>query len=292
MNADDNWSEIDWRGTVDYHFTKDLMTYVTASKAYRAGQYTINILPNVPGPLQSDAFIEPVPPEKVINYELGFRTTWFDDRLRFNPTGFYMLWSNRQAARQIPDPTTPTQFRIGIVDSGDVDVYGVELDAQFAATDRLSFDGALGITHYKVKDPVANSGPYLFPAQASPSYNFGTTYSQPLGNAGSLAMNLSYAYIGPQQTHPTSGSDSSYELPGYGLVNGRLSWTSPGATNTISLFANNLLDKTYASYATRFGGGYWDAGSGAGVAAPPRSAIGAVRGRPREFGITFQHNFN
>ncbi len=25
------------------------MTYVTASKAYRAGQYTINILPNIPG---------------------------------------------------------------------------------------------------------------------------------------------------------------------------------------------------------------------------------------------------
>ena len=291
VNADDSWSEIDWRGTVDFHFTDSLMTYVTASKAYRAGQYTINILPNVPGPLQSDDFINPVPPEKVINYEVGFRTSWFDDRLRFNPTGYYMFWSSRQAARQIVDPSTPTGFRIGIVDSGDVDVYGAELDAQFAATDRLSFDGAFGLTHYKVKDPVANSGPYLFPAQASPSYNFGATFSQPLGSAGKLAFNANYAYIGPQQTHPTADSDSSYELPGYGLVNARIQWMSQGST-TVSLFANNLLDKTYASYATRFGGGYWDAGSGAGVAAPLRSALGAVRGRPREFGVTIQHNFN
>jgi len=292
VNADDNWSEIDWRGTVDYHFTDDFMSYVTASKAYRAGQYTINVLPNVPGPLQSDDFINPVPPEKVINYELGFRTSWFDHRLRFNPTGYYMIWSNRQAARQIVDPSTPTGFRIGIVDSGDVDVYGAEVDVQFAATKRLSFDGAFGLTHYKVKDPVANSGPYLFPAQASPSYNFGATYLQPLGDVGSLTINANYAYIGPQQTHPTAGTDSSYELPGYGLVNARIQWVTASARDTISLFANNLADKTYASYATRFGGGYWDAGSGAGVAAPPRSALGAVRGRPREFGITVQHNFH
>ncbi len=77
-----------------------------------------------------------------------------------------------------------------------------------------------------------------------------------------------------------------------GLMNSRLQWTSPSTKDTVSLFANNLLDKTYASYATRFGGGYWDAGSGAGVAAPLRSALGAVRGRPREFGVQYQHNFD
>lgn len=42
----------------------------------------------------------------------------------------------------------------------------------------------------------------------------------------------------------------------------------------------------------RIGGGFWDAGGGAGVAAPPRSALGAVRGQPRELGITVRHNFH
>jgi iron complex outermembrane receptor protein len=291
VNADDNWSEIDWRATVDYHFTKDFMSYVTASKAYRAGQYTINILPLIAGPLQSDSFIEPVPPEKVVNYELGFRTSWFDNRLRINPTGYFMLWSSRQAARQIVDPSTATGFRIGIVDSGDVDVYGAELDAQFAVTDWLSLDAAFGITRYKIKDPVANTGPNLFPAQASPSGNFGATVNVPMGNGGGLAINANWAYVGEQETHPTANSDSSYLLPSYSLVNARIQWTSPSARNTVSLFANNLLDKTYATFATRFGGGFWDSGAGTGIAAPPRSAIGAVRGRPREFGITVQHNF-
>jgi iron complex outermembrane receptor protein len=80
-------------------------------------------------------------------------------------------------------------------------------------------------------------------------------------------------------------------MPSYGLVNARLQWNAPGGRTTVSLFANNLLDKTYATYATRFGGGYWDSGSGAGVAAPLRSARSAVRGRPREYGITVQYNF-
>ena len=291
VNADDSWSEIDWRTTIDYHFTDDLMLYTTASKAYRAGQYTLNILPNIPGELQSDDFINPVPPEKVINYELGARTSWLNDRLRINPTGFYMFWSNRQAARQIADPSAPIGFRIGIVDSGDVDIYGLELDSQFAVTDRFSLEGALGLTRYKLKDPVANSGPNLFPAQASPTYNFGGTFAIPMGTAGNLALNANYAYVGEQETHPTADSDSSYKLPSYGLVNARLQWNPPGGRTVVSLFANNLLDKTYATYATRFGGGYWDSGSGAGVAAPLRSARSAVRGRPREYGITVQYNF-
>ena len=43
VNADDSWTEVDWRGTLDYHFTQDIMAYATVSKAYRAGavQYTM-----------------------------------------------------------------------------------------------------------------------------------------------------------------------------------------------------------------------------------------------------------
>jgi iron complex outermembrane receptor protein len=68
---------------------------------------------------------------------------------------------------------------------------------------------------------------------------------------------------------------------------------SASGRNIISLFGNNLADDHYATYATRFGGGFWDHGSGvAPDAAPLRSARSVVRGRPREYGITIQHNFN
>jgi len=296
VTADDSWTEVDWRGTLDYHFTDDFMLYTTASKAYRAGQYSFTVLANVPGELQSGDFINPIPPEEVINYELGARGTFFDGRLRLNPTAFFMKWSNRQAARQVScvaegQAACPIGFRINIVDSGDVDVYGLELDAWLAVTDNLSFDAAVGITKDDVKDPVANSGPNLFPAQPSPSFNVGATYGFSFENQSRLAFNVNYAYVGKQETHPTLGTDSSYELPKYDLVSARIQWLSPNGNDSISLFGANLLDETYATYATRFGGGFWDSGAGTGAAAPPRSARSVVRGRPRSFGITYQHNF-
>jgi iron complex outermembrane receptor protein len=296
VTSDHSWTEVDWRGTLDYHFTDNIMTYATVSKAYRAGQYSYTIARLIPGPAQSGDVIQPIPPEEVVNYEIGSRATLFG-RLRVNPTLFFMQWSSRQAARQVScvaegSAACPIGFRINIVDSGDVDLWGFELDTQLAITDHFSLDAAGGITRYDVKDPVANSGPNLFPAQASPTFNVGATYTVPLGERGRLGFNANYAYVGEQETHPTVGTDSSYRLPSYGLVNGRIHWTSESGRNSIALYANNLTDRTYETYATRFGGGFWDSGSGVGAAAPPRSARSVVRARPREFGITVQHNFN
>lgn len=303
-----NWTEVDWRATVDYHLSQDVMAYATASKAFKAGQYSYSISALASGPSQSDV-IQPIDPERVVNLEAGLRSTWFDGRLRVNPTVYHMAWTNRQSSQQqqctlATDPTCPiTGFRIVTVNSGNVDVYGVEVDAQWAITRNLSLDGAFGSTQYNVKDEVANKGPYLFPDQPTPTYNLGLTYTVPDTAWGKVTANLNYAYQGPQQTYPGSLTypvntiDSAYELPAYGLINARLQLTTNDKKNVISLYANNLADKVYATYATSFGGGYWDAGGGtattapAGVAADARYALQWVMGRPREFGIQIQHNF-
>jgi iron complex outermembrane receptor protein len=298
VKGDDSWTVLDWRATVDYHFTQDIMAYATTSKAFKDGQFSYTVVANISGPDQS-SIIRPIDPEKVVNYEMGLRTTWLDGRLRFNPTAYYMSWTNRQSAQQQAcpsDPACPTGFRIVVVNSGDVDIWGVELDAQFALTTHLTLDGSLGTTKYRL-DPVLNKGPYLFPDQPMPSYNLGLNYRSLETPWGEFVFSLNYAYRGPQQTYPgsltypTGTVDSAYELPSYGLLNTRLQWSTANGKNVIALYANNLTDKAYATYATRFGGGFWDSGAGTGRAAPPRSALQWVMGRPREIGITLQHNF-
>jgi iron complex outermembrane recepter protein len=296
VTSDASWDDIDWRLTLDYHFTPDIMAYTTASKAYKAGQFSYTVAQRVPGELQSGDFIKPISPEEVINYEAGLRMTFLDGRLRLNPTGYYMQWSNRQAARQVSCAAEgvvacPVGFRIQVVDSGDVNVWGFEMDAQWAVTNNLMFNGAVGVTKDDVLDPVANSGPNLFPSQASPTWNVGATWTQPTASSGAFVANLNYAYVGEQETHPTSGTDSAYLLPSYSLLNARVQWTSPSGRNIVTLFGENLLDEVYGSYATRFGGGFWDSGAPLGVAAPPRSALSVVRGRPLTWGVTVQHNF-
>ena len=77
----------------------------------------------------------------------------------------------------------------------------------------------------------------------------------------------------------------------YGLVNARLRFV-PRWRGVGHPFANNLLDETYATYAQRFGGGFWDAGVGRG---PRRRRLvphwAKCAGRPREVGLTVQYDF-
>jgi iron complex outermembrane receptor protein len=276
------------------------------SKAYRAGQFSYTIAPGVSGPAQSGDFIKPVDPEKVINMEGGLRTTWLDGRLRVNPTGYYMAWTNRQTAARVAcavSQTCPLGSNVIIRNSGDIDLYGMELDAQFAVTRNLLIDGGLGTTKYRIHDEVANGGPNLFPPQASPTGNIGATYTMRDLSFGQLALNATWTYTAAQQTYPESTdpaafSDGAYRLSSYSLLNARIQWTSSSGKNVVSLFGNNLLDKTYGTFATKFGGGFWDTfnpGIGLvppGVGAPLRNMVGEIRGRPREYGLTLQHNFD
>ncbi len=298
--SDHNWDVVDWRASLDYHILPDWMLYATVSKAYKAGSYSgVGIIDNVPGADQSGDYIQPIDPEKVINYEAGMRLEAFGRRLRFNPTVFFMQWSNRQSARQVqcagePNCPVPPGFRVEVSNTGDVDIYGVELDSQLFLTDDFWLDGSFGYTGYDLKDEAANGGPNLFPGPPKFSYNIGANYQADLG-PGEVTMNLSYAYTSDQPTHPSETGDSAYRMPAIELVNARVRYKPDGVPITVSAFVNNLLDNTYATYGSRFGGGYWDRGGPTFIqipaAKPERAALFVVRGKPREFGLTLQYDF-
>lgn len=297
VESDDSWKQVDYRGTIDYHLTDDIMAYATVSKAYKAGQYSHSIIDRIPGPDQSGDFIRTIPPEKVKNYEAGLRITAFDGRLRFNPTAFYMQWTNRQAATQVTCPTSPScplGFEIRVINTGDVDLYGGELDMQIALTDNFYIDGAGAIIRYDLADEAANGGPNLYPSVPELAFNVGANYRLDAA-VGEFTFNLSYAHTGEQATHPSQVGDSAYTLPAIDLVNARLQFEPADLPLTVTLFANNLLNNTYATFGQRFGGGYWDQGGPPNrlhpLALPPRSALAEVRGRPRHVGLSLQYDF-
>jgi iron complex outermembrane receptor protein len=312
--AADDWSNTDWRLTLDYRISDDHMVYATASEAFRSGGYSYTV-GTTSGAAQSAAIATGLiaaftPPERVRNDETGARTEWLDGRLRLNLTYFEMAYTNRQGPVQVADVTSPTGFRIVLVNTGDVDLSGYELEGQIAATDNFMIDFAAGLVDSELKDPCANNGDFLFPGPVEDSYSLGGRWTLPLQRGGGLTFGLSYAYTGPQQTHPggttlqcftVTGApnpfangllDSRYLLPDYSLLNGRIRYTSAAGDWELALFGNNLTDEVYGNYASRFGGGFWDSPTGLGaVAAPQRSALGINRGRPREYGVSFQYKF-
>ncbi|HEX6995218.1 MAG TPA: TonB-dependent receptor [Gammaproteobacteria bacterium] len=310
--AEDDWSETDWRLTADFDVTDGIMVYATASKAFRAGAYSYAIADELTGEAQTAALATSppfVPPESVENSEVGVRTELIDGRLRLNFTYYDMTYGDRQAPIQVSDPNSPTGFRIALTNAGDVELDGIELDGQLAVTSAFAIDFAAGIVDSHLLDVCANNGDFLFPGPVEESYTIGARWAKALRNGADLGWSLSYAHVGEQQTHPGGthdavakcGSptpgwflDSRYELPSYALVNARVRYGSADGRWAVTLFANNLTDETYGTYATRFGGGFWDfvnpmAAGGIGI--PERSALGLTMGRPREVGLTFQYSF-
>jgi iron complex outermembrane receptor protein len=312
MTAATSSDETDFRFTLDYDITDSHMIYVTRSKSYRAGAGVIlprGGVPSDPTDLQAQWNLAPpfTLPESVINEEIGVRTDWLDGRFRLNLTYYDMVYGDRQAPVAVVDPTAPVGFFITVQDSGNVDLDGFELDGQFAITDNLFVDFSAGSVDFLLYDVCGNNGANLFPGPVEDSYTLGLRGLSDLNTGKSLSWSLGYAHVGEQETHPGSAgveglgcpspvsgwfTDSAYRNPGYGLLNGRITLTSEDATWSVSLFANNLTDEVYANFASRFGGGFWEASPAPfGLRAPDRSALGNTMGRPREYGVEFRYNF-
>jgi iron complex outermembrane receptor protein len=328
VTATDDWDATDYRATLDFNITDDLMLYVTTSEAFRSGTFTIpgpvavcSVPVTPPTPCPAVAYHsrpQPggVPPETLLNDEIGFRSEWLDGRLRFNATYYEMEFTDRQGASAVADPSTTTGFRIDLVNQGDVDLWGNEIEAMFAVTDRFTIEGATGRANYEMSNPCINNGPYIFPPPMDREHTLTGTYDWPRPT-GNFTFTLNYTKTGPMQTHPggftpeelqsitcfatpqaavfpSTFIDSRYEVPSYTLANFSLRYGPSSGRWVTTFFVNNLTDEVYANNAQSFGRGFWTQGGppgAAGLSAAPRQAVADYRGRPREYGLTFQYNF-
>lgn len=312
MTGNNDWSETDWRATLDFQVTDDLMLYFTSSKAFRAGTFASqgSSAPTAQRPWTLRAPMTEVPPERLNNSEIGMRSEWIDSRLRLNVTAFDMTLTDRQGATAVPDATAQTGFTIQVVSQGDVDLDGIEVEASMAVTDRFTLDASAGWIDYTMQNPCVNNGLFLIPSPIERSWNLGGRYNVPLRNDGNVSVGVNYSFVGAQETHPggltaeqiaalncpTAGpmnfQDSRYRLDSYGLLNATVRYAPADAKWALTLYGANLTDEHYANNAQAFGRGYWTAGGGlVGINNIHRNAIAEFRGRPREYGLTFQYNF-
>ncbi|WP_324741719.1 TonB-dependent receptor [Tsuneonella sp. CC-YZS046] len=144
------------RAILDWKPVDNVMMYASYSRGYRAG--TFNGLA-----YGSSAQVYFVDPEEVNAYEIGFKTRFFDNRLQINGALFYYDYMGQQG--QVVDNTATANLI-----SLDGTLKGLELDVQFAATDRLKLSASLGLldSKYKGYDQAACAALDLsgqFPAQ-------------------------------------------------------------------------------------------------------------------------------
>jgi iron complex outermembrane receptor protein len=147
VNLDDNVDDSGsiFKGNVTYRPNDDAMFYVTYSEGFRPAGINRNNRP--PNPPQYK-------PDFLTNYELGWKTTWTDGRLRFNGAFFFEDWDDIQFSFLPPSGSGLTIIR----NAGAAEIKGVEADLTWAPTDGFMLSGGLAyidseLTEDYIPDP-------------------------------------------------------------------------------------------------------------------------------------------
>jgi outer membrane receptor protein involved in Fe transport len=87
--------------------------------------------------------------DELKNYEVGAKTEWLDNRLRFNIAAYSMQWDD--FAVQVEDPQT-ILFQLGYVNLPSAEITGFESELQFAINDAWQLDASLGYNDGEVSE--------------------------------------------------------------------------------------------------------------------------------------------
>jgi iron complex outermembrane receptor protein len=138
------------RANLSWKLTDDVLLYYTWSQGFRAGGYNRGFTPTYLSPLASGAlpnqtqanlhggYVPPLgyTPDTLTNNELGWKTSWLGDRVRWNGALYQEQWEHAQFAAL--DNTGISTFN-----GGDYLVRGIETSGAARVLDGLTLDFSL-----------------------------------------------------------------------------------------------------------------------------------------------------
>ena len=259
-----SWSDWSPRLVVDYHFSDTGMVFASLARGYKAGGYNA---------LQIGSNFDN---ENVWNFEAGIKQSLGD--FAYNASLFRYNYDNRQAVRLIdPDPNNPSDIPRYVVDSGDLEAWGVEADAQWQVSKAFTLSAAMAWIDSTYKDYTTLDGMNLDGQPTGEPYfnaSLGAVYVAELGDSGRLRFSARHAYRGATRCNTGSGSQGDcgqYPLFRIGesrqRTDLRVSWTSPQDRWTVAAYGNNVFDKRYVTGLNTYGAAVLGV-VGAGVTAP------------------------
>jgi iron complex outermembrane receptor protein len=279
----------DWRIVTDYRFSDAFLAYASVATGYKGGgvnprpffgpstgpcgpfQYNPDgtVIPT--GPCNQ---ILPFNPETLITYELGFKSDFFDRRVRVNGAVFY----NDYADIIFQLSACPSSPCLRPTNVGEAKVKGFELETTLYPVDGLTIDGSVSYIKVNYDDasvaPAGLTGSETFPYTPEWTYSFGVQYDHEIG-PGTVGVRFDGSYRSEIFTD-TNNSPWS-RIDGRFLGNARISYTTADEDWQVALEVQNLFDKYHylsVSDITRSLG-----------------AVTAVPGLPRTWALSIKRNF-
>ena len=243
-------SDTIFKVNLSWSMSDDALLYFTWSEGYRPGG--VNREPALPPSALTWV------PDFVDNYEIGWKTTLADGRVRLNGAAYFMEWENIQYTVY----NSSLSFCCGnVYNLSTAEIKGVEADITFLATDALTLSASLSFNDAETTGdfilPTAGltlSVPKGTPLPNVPDFkgNVLARYNFSIGDFGAYAQ-ISYSYTGSSTSEITRDDRGRYPFDqnmwpqdSYGIGNIRAgidkeSWG-------VDVFVNNFTDEVADYY--------------------------------------------
>jgi outer membrane receptor protein involved in Fe transport len=229
------------KGTLAYRFDDQRMLYSTFSKGFR------------PGGINRNNTVPSYKPDYLTNYEVGWKTTWLDRRLRFNGALFYERWKDFQFSFLPPTGAGLTVVR----NAGQAKIQGLEADVGYAFSRSFSLSAGLAVLDSELtKDycsdtvngcvvPDAPKGSQL-PVSPKFKSNVMARYQFPVGMFKAHVQGA-FVYQGSSWSDLTTTERTIFgRQSSYGVAN--LAFGLKREPYSLELFVNNALDERAQMY--------------------------------------------
>ena len=266
LTTDD--SDSTFKVSLTYQFNDNFMGYVTYSEGFRPSGINREDSPIIP---------QIYKPDTIKNFDLGWKATLAEGRLRFNGAVYFMDWDDMQLTRF--DIDNLGSF-LGLTSNTEgADITGFEADLDWQATDQLRLWLSVSINQAELSGdffvgttdptPAAPDGTDL-PFTPDLKYSLGGRYSFEMGRFGSYVQAF---YVHTDESWNDLFVSSRSLQADYGFLNA--SFGIQGEGWVLELYGDNLTDENAEIFK------YTRAGDDRITA-----------NRPANFGVRFRQRFN
>ncbi len=247
--------------SADYQLTDDVMAYARFSQGFKSGGYN--------GRANTAAESTEYRPETADSYEIGVKTSTWDNRVRFNVAVFQTKYEDFQArvTGLSTDPITGLPLAsLSVINAGSLDLFGWEVEAAVNPLPNLTLDAQIGYldaTYDEFADSrfTATGGSRAFQDPAfSPKWTarYAGQYVFDLAGGGDVTVGAAAKFRSRMALAVDNTlTNSLAELPSmyqesYWLYDARVVWTAASGRYSIGAYGQNLSDEVYKTDAQEF----------------------------------------
>lgn len=223
------------RAGVDFTPTKDSLVYLSYSRGYRSAAFNGQFL-FTPGDFNS------VQPETLDSIELGFKTTWLENRLQLDGAVFRYEYKNQQIIDAQPNGAQP------LINLGRSKINGGELELVMRPVRTVTMRAGLGLLDAKVKQGVLAVGTqdvagHTLPNSPKVSGTLSGDWDALTFAQTALTLHVDGSYSSKQYFEIVN--IDRIAQGGYGLLNARISFHSVDNKWEMGAWGSNLTNRFY-----------------------------------------------